>query len=92
MYNPNTKNEAKRLRATTFVITKLEEQYGEQWRKVQIVLQFEYTYIIIFFFFFLDLNVLDECEGPRNMGKLEESYVLLKKSDSSNQDMVRIDR
>ena len=50
---------------------------------------FTHYYII---FFFLDLNVLDECEGPRNMGKLEESYVLLKKSDSSNQDMVRIDR
>ena len=46
----------------------------------------------LYYFLFLDLNVLDECEGPRNMGKLEESYVLLKKSDSSNQDMVRIDR
>ena len=47
---------------------------------------------IIIFSHFLDLNVLDECEGPRNMAKLEESYVLLKKSDSSNQDMVGIDR
>ena len=36
--------------------------------------------------------MLDECEGPRNMNKLDESYVLLKKSESSSQDLVRIDR